>query len=559
MFVIDTRITKDDILEYLTIQLQRSEPAVVFLLELPSFLASKIAFGTFLKSIQSYPRPITWQTNNPVVADIIRTTSVVEQEASHPEIIEKYEDQDNFDSGSIPDEIILQNPHPTVSNQLRPIVSGYLFVLPITAVPAPELADEDDELDKWMHSIENTRKVFTKDWFRSQLAGNNVAAVSKTNQTPPIQKNVYEPLPKQSKIKRKSTPWRRVLVILLLLLTIVGGVWWGYFAPDVIRTEIVIEPISQSKTTAFSLPKSALLAEPISFEARSTVTPTGPIADDAQIARGKVILINKSSKPYDLNNAGFYLFSGQKRYLVSKNTNLDDTFTLPANSENDKYSFEIRAQKPGEDYDLAIDSPLTITNLILQDVGSNIQAKVIESVHTRTNQRRFTTQDAATLTMQNQVQNEAFVTKKIQTPPAQVYYVSASVKSEVTQSNTSASIQDFVDTVEQKVTFVTTISGLTTAQISAAILAQNSVILQVASISKITLRLENEAVMGSAESILFEKVDIAILQQKLDAGQQIEGTNTFGVRTVTTRTRPAFTELFSQNIPRKIIVIAPTP
>jgi len=562
MFVIDTRVTKDDILEYLTIQLQREETAVVFLLELPSFLASKIAFGSFLKSIQSYPRPITWQTNNPVVADIIRTTSVVEQNASHAQIIDENDEQDNFNSESIPDEIVLQNPRPSVTNQLRTVVSGYLFVLPVTTTPTLELDDEDDdELDKWMHSIENTRKVFTKDWFRSQLAGNNAApdTDSKSNQTPPIQKNVYEPLPKQPGIKRKSVRWGRLFMTILLLLAIAGGIWWWYFAPDITQTEVVIEPISQSKTTVFSLPKSALSNQPITFEAHSTVTPTGPVADDAQIARGKVVLINKSNKPYDLNNAGFYLFSGQKRYLVSKNTTLEDTFTLPANSENDKYSFEIRAQKPGDEYELAINSQLTITNLILQDVGSNIQAKVIESVHTRTNQRRFTAQDAATLTAQNQAQNEAFVTKKTQDSPTQIYYLPTIVKTEITQSNTSASIQDFVDTVEQKATFITTVSGLTTAQISAVIATQNSTISQVVSLSKVSLKEEKDAVTGTAQTIIFEKVDIVALQKNLDAGQDIATTSTFNVRIVVTHTHPGLIELFTHTTPRKTIIVAPTP
>jgi hypothetical protein len=505
MFVIDARVTKDDVLEYLTLQLQRGEAAVIFLLELPSFLASKIAFSAFLTSIHSYPRPITWQTNNLEIADMIRTTSVVEQGQSHTE----------------------HAPSKTVENQIRPVQSGFLFVQKKSEPVAPQDTAED-ELDKWAASIETTRKTFSKDWFRAQLSGG--AGKQKQELSTP---EFVTHSPYQGRAIGTARPrWIVVFISILLACGVLCLLWWYLATPTLLSTVTRVHALSHNASHTVKIAQKALESERLTPTVTSSITPTGASASDAQTARGKILLINRGTKPFDLNNAGFFVFSGSSKYIVSKNSSLDDTFTLPPASESEQFSFDIRAARTGVEYELALDSLLTVTNLILQDVGPTIQAKVIQTVRTHTQDRRFTTEDSTALSEQNATKNTVLTTSALAQGEAQYphrTYISTLATSVLNQTNTTASIQDFTEKVEQTSTYATSLFFVEHRTLASVAQANDRSIASLTDITNVQATPTGDTVQISFEAQTRYTPDMQALQKKHDNGLVIPDTDQYEV------------------------------
>lgn len=153
MFIVDNNIIKNDILGYLSAQLRSGQPAVIFLYELPPYLSSKIAFDKFLRAISKYPRPITWQTHDKKIAEIITQTHKV-----------KSIDTENLNPQVKKAVSILKE---KTASQITVTQKNMLFVLPPSGLP--DLFYQDEEIKRWEDSINRAKKVFTKEWFRDQL------------------------------------------------------------------------------------------------------------------------------------------------------------------------------------------------------------------------------------------------------------------------------------------------------------------------------------------------------------------------------------------------------
>ncbi len=155
-----------------------------------------------------------------------------------------------------------------------------------------------------------------------------------------------------------------------------------------------ISPIGGKNKTEFELNLQQFENQSLTISTTEKVPTTGKQKTDLPKSIGKFQLINRGNSPVYITNGGFLTFIENKRYLHKFNPKLPATIIIPAFNENSKMEMELEAENKGDNYNLATNISLNITNLKGEGVCDNCFAKSMEEIkNSRINTQNIVSED----------------------------------------------------------------------------------------------------------------------------------------------------------------------
>lgn len=155
-----------------------------------------------------------------------------------------------------------------------------------------------------------------------------------------------------------------------------------------------ISPIGGKNKTEFELNLQQFENQSLTINTTEKLLTTGKQKIDLPKSIGKFQLINRGNSPVYITNGGFLTFIENKRYVHKFNPKLPATIIIPAFNENSKMEIELEAENKGDNYNLATNISLNITNLKGEGVCDNCFAKSMEEIkNSRINTQNIVSED----------------------------------------------------------------------------------------------------------------------------------------------------------------------
>lgn len=361
----------------------------IVLKSVPAFLGNEIRIRIFLYKIRSYPRDIIWKCDDKLFRTLMKRNGAQVAKVAEPKFEDKadlafealniHEDKvriidasDDYKINSKADETVVLN---------QDITS-----LPTTLV-RPQISKKGfQDLDAWVHKIENTKQAL-------QSLKESKAQISKHNiEVGPVTFTVSQP--RNVYLFAGAFLGLCCIVILIILF------------PATVYT-LEIRDIIKERADTYTIDKKQFSKKTFNFSLSVSAAASGTQKLTTERATGSVRLFNSSSQPAKLpSNGQFFLISEGRRYAYITGTSSFPEFVIPAKNESSDKKFDLKIQgtEKGEGYNADEGTSFIIVNTLGQRVCASCFARAITPISTTevTGNKLFIEEDKSLL--QNNMQ-----------------------------------------------------------------------------------------------------------------------------------------------------------